>query len=480
MTERGVKLGFEYRYFLREDLKGQANFSFIDDLIEDDFRWSLTFDHQQELPWGMSTVWDINLVSDDDYYDDLGSFYDNLIKSKPRYLTSKVTFTKETSWADFYLRFIYRDDMDDEDDEKTIQVLPEFAFIMKPYKIPGTPLIFKMNSSFSNFYREESVRGPRADVRPGLRAPIDMGPVTVEPWITGMFTWWWPDNENDYPSSMDRITYLTGMKTYADFSWTYDTDLASFNSIEYTLSPFVGYAFSPYIDQRDYPRLDAKDRVWGRSILSFALINSFVGNLETPKGKELTRNILNVEMGVDVDFDKDPDSVPYDVHGSYITSYAKLTSNPSKYVDLTFKTEYDHFLNDITLLAGGLKLNDSRGDYLSVTYRNVNKHVYKRDEERFRLRKYEYIDGELKFVVYDDLDLYFYSINYLRSGDDTEDDDENEIGPDYLGIGIDFHPQCWGIYLEVYRKHWEHEDQDDDYGFMLTLTLEGLGSMRFK
>ncbi|MBN1574653.1 MAG: LPS-assembly protein LptD [Deltaproteobacteria bacterium] len=480
MTKRGVKLGLEYRYFLKENLKGQTNFSFIEDLIKDDFRWAFNFDHEQELPWNVYTIWDINLVSDDDYYDDLGSFYDDLIKSKPRYLTSKVSFKKEVSWADFYINFIYRDDMDDKKDRKTIQVLPEFLFITKPYNIPGTPLVFDMDSSFSNFYRKRGVRGMRVDARPGLTAPIAMGPVTVEPWIDGIFTWWWPENDRDYPSSMDRFTFETGVKTHADYSWTYDTDLGSFNSIEYTLSPAVGYTFSPYIDQNKYPRLDDKDRVWGKSILSFALINSLAGNVASPERDALTRNLLNLELGVNIDFDKDPDSVPYDVHGNYITTYAILSSKPSDYLNLTFKTEYDHFLDDFTLISGGITLKDLRGDYLSVSYNNVSKHVYKKDEERFRLREYEYINGELKFVVYDDLDLYFYSINYLRSGDDSEDEEENEIGPDYLGIGIDYHPQCWGVYLELYRKRWEHEDNSEDYGFMLTLTLEGLGSMRFR
>lgn len=480
MTERGAKVGLEYRYFLRKDLKGQVNFTYIEDMIEHDSRWSASFDHQQELFWGINTIWDVNLVSDDEYFDDLQSFYDNLPENKPRYLTSKVTFSKEVSWAKFYINFIYRDDMDDEDDDRTIQVLPEALFVVKPYKVPGTPFIFDMKTHYANFYRNEGVRGMRVDVRPGLKAPIPVGPVTFEPWIDGIFTWWWPENDNDYPSSMDRYTFLTGLKTYADYSWTFDADLWAFNSIKYTLSPKVGYTFSPYIDQVKYPRLDSRDRVWGRSVLSFAIANSFVGNIASPEGSKLTRNLLNFEFGVDVDFEKDPDSVPYDVHGNYVTSYAKLSSKPSKYVELGFKTTYDHFVNEFELISGNLTLNDSRGDYITVSYNDVNRFVYKRDEERFRLRKYEYIDGDAKIVVYDDLDLYFFVRHYFTDGDDTEDDEENEIGPNYTSIGIDYHRQCWGIYLELFNKSWIYEERSDDYGFMLTLTLEGLGSMRFK
>ncbi len=486
MTERGTKVGLEYRYFLREDLKGQANFSFIQDLIEDDFRWSVSFEHQQELPWDIYTKWDINLVSDDHYYEDLESFYDNLPKTEPRFLTSKVSFTKELDWAEFAINFIYRDDMDDASDSRTIQILPEASFIIKPYEIPNTPLVVSMDSRLTNFYRKEGVSGLRIDVRPGLNMPLNVGSFEVEPWIDGIFTWWWPNNNNKYTSdihyssNLERYTFITGLKVSTEHSWTLDSNFESFDTIEYTISPVVNYTYAPYLDQKKYPRLDNLDRVWGRSILSVALLNSFVGNVEPSTGDVPTRNLLSVELGVDIDFEKDSDSVPYNVSGSYITSYFEIRSNPSEYVEFGFIAKYNHFVDDFSLIAGDITLKDLRGDYLSVSYNSINEFVYKRDEERFRLRKYEYINGELKIVVYDELDLFFYSRYYVSTGDDTEDSDSNKIGSNYLGVGVDYHHQCWGVYLELYNKSWIYEDKKDDFGFMLTVTLRGLGSIKFR
>jgi len=84
MTERGIMGGLEYRYFLKDDLRGEMSYTFIDDdgyadhngiRSEEGFRWGLDVYHRQTLPGDVQALVDINLVSDDTYLED---FADNV------------------------------------------------------------------------------------------------------------------------------------------------------------------------------------------------------------------------------------------------------------------------------------------------------------------------------------------------------------------------------------------------------------------
>ncbi len=58
IQKRGVKPGMEFRYFLREDLKGTWYTSFIDDSRYDHFRYQIKGEHEQMLN-DMALLWDV-------------------------------------------------------------------------------------------------------------------------------------------------------------------------------------------------------------------------------------------------------------------------------------------------------------------------------------------------------------------------------------------------------------------------------------
>ena len=137
MTNRGLKVGLEYRYSLAEDLYGQINYSFIEDHNRDDpdtgdrmtdFRWAFSFDHSQTLPGGIQALVDINMVSDDDYIDDLYDSYDNIEQRDSDYLESRVNLSRDFDWAFAYVNFSWLDDLDDRRDRTTLHRLPEAGF----------------------------------------------------------------------------------------------------------------------------------------------------------------------------------------------------------------------------------------------------------------------------------------------------------------------------------------------------------------
>lgn len=487
MTERGLKVGLEYRYVLAEDLYGQINYSFIEDhnrkdvdtgRTYTDFRWAFSFDHSQVLPGGIQAFVDINMISDDDYIDDLYDSYDNIEQRDSDYMESRVNLSRDFDWAFAYVNFSYLDDLDDRRDERTLHRLPEAGFTVRPVEIPHTPLVFRMSPTMVYFYREKGTEGVRLNVNPRLSAPISLKYLTVEPWAEGIATWWWTDDNNRGDNSSDRYTYVAGVKAFSEHVSTVYPDGGPYDTLSWLIRPGVSYTFAPDLEQKHYPRFDSVDRVWGRSILTFSLESSLNGNpvfADTPD----TLEIFYLKAGVAMDFDKDPDSVNYNLPETYVTSFYEVRLNPCNHFSLGFEMDIDHYLNNISRLSGDMSVTDSRGDYLKVGYSRIEEIYYNIKDEQFYTQEYDRLFGELKLVAYRDLDLYLetscvFNDEEYKDGVLHKTDDERR----YYSIGFDYHKQCWAVFLDVYYEE-DTSDDSDDYGFMMTISLTGLGSISY-
>jgi len=487
MTNRGVKVGLEYRYHLAEELFGQVNYSFIEDHNREDvdtgdrsraFRWSFSFDHSQRLPGDIMLLADINMISDDDYIDDLLDSYDNLNHTNSDYLISRVNLSRDFNWGRAYVHFRYVDDLDDRRDRRTLHRLPEAGVTVYPVEIPHTPLVFETSPTLVYFYRKEGLEGLRLNVNPKLSAPISVKNLTVEPWAEGIATWWWTDDDDRYDNTTDRYTYLAGVKAFSEHVLTVHPDGGPYDTLSYLIRPRVSYTFAPDLDQDDYPWFDAVDRVWGRSVLVLSLEAALSGGMRIVDAPE-TFEILYLNAGVSLDFDKDPDSVNYRLPETYVTSFYEVRLNPCNHFSLGFEMDIDHYLNEVTRVSGDMTVTDSRGDYLKLGYSRVNKLYYNVKDEQFYTQEYDRVFGELKLVAYRDLDLYFET-HYIfrdeeyRNGVLYKVDDEER----YYSVGFDYHRQCWGVFLDLYYEE-NTTDDSEDYGFMMTISLTGLGSISY-
>jgi hypothetical protein len=210
----------------------------------------------------------------------------------------------------------------------------------------------------------------------------------------------------------------------------------------------------------------------------FSLENILSGGMRGVESPDLFE-ILYLKAGVALDFDKDPDSVNYRIPDIYVTSFYEARLNPCNHFSLGFEMDIDHHLNDITRVSSDMTVTDSRGDYLKVGYSRVDELYYNIKDERFYTREYDSLFGELKLVAYSDLDLYFetrYIFNdeeYINGVLHKVDDEER-----YYSVGIDYHRQCWGVFLDLYYEE-DKSDDSEDYGFMMTISLTGLGSISY-
>jgi hypothetical protein len=215
----------------------------------------------------------------------------------------------------------------------------------------------------------------------------------------------------------------------------------------------VSFTYSPDKDLYKYPHLDSEDWIRGRSLLRLSLINRLIGEEKTGKGNSRMRQLLYLEMGLDIDFEPDYEYLNYRPSGTYFVSFYDLKFTPNKYLTVNFDGRYEHNRNKFILLLGGIRLTDDRGDYLTVGYSY--------ESELFSNRSHDNLRAGLKIVLYDDMDIYS-NVRYSIELDEVR----------YIDVGIDYHRQCWGVFLNAYSSEFP-----DEYGFMVTFTLKGLGSL---
>lgn len=466
MTERGVMGGLEYRYFLKQDLQGILNFTFIDDngyeyddgtRSEDGFRWGVEFYHRQTLPGDIQAMADINLVSDDNYLED---FADNVNMKTSSYLESRASLLKEWYPVSMILDASYFQNLNDDidNDRMTVQRLPRFTTYVRPAFLFGTPIAFEMNGSVANFYREEGVRALRLNVAPRLTANIAPGYFSVTPWVEGDFSWWWIDGGGAYPDEMDRATYTAGVEFSTYLARTYDLDSNTYSSMKHILKPVVGYRYSPPMDEESYPNFDDKDRIRSTNLLYVSLVNRILARRTGPEAAGFSDELLYAEVGVGVDFEPDLPWLGYSVDDPHTISYFELRYSPSPYITVRGRGRFDHTIDRFLYLSSGMKLKDVRGDALSVDYIYQSDIIYP-DE-------HEHIFGSLKLVVSKSIDVSFGA----RYSFDQE-------GLRYLGGNLSYHRQCWGVDFTVYNNLYPEGNEEDELGVFMSITLNGLGTL---
>lgn len=466
MTERGVMGGLEYRYFLKKDLRGELSYTFIDDMgienpdkteSERGFRWGLDVYHRQTLPGDIQALADINLVSDDTYFED---FADNInLKTSP-YLESRVSLLKEWYLASLLLDASWFENLNDltNSDRFTLQRLPRLSAFVRPVSLFGTPMNFEMDASVANFYRDEGVRGLRLNINPRLTANIATGYVSITPWVEGDLAWWWLEGDDAFPTEIDRATYTAGVELSTYLARTYPRDSGTYSFIRHIIKPVVGYRYSPPLDEESYPYFDSTDRVRSTSLLYVSLVNRIMARRASSDGRGTTDELLYAEIGAGIDFEPDIPWIGYSVTSPHVISFFELRFSPSSYVSLRGKGRYDHELERFLYLSTDVLISDARGDAASIGYIIESDVIYP--------KQYEHLFGSLKMVVNDSTDLVF-GARYSFDEDDFR----------YLSGTINYHRQCWGLGFTVYNNRNPAESQPNELGFFVSVTLSGLGTI---
>ena len=487
MSERGNRLGLEFRTILDERTRGTLMADgFSDQKVDDGTpgseRWGYSGDgflrpnsdrywfrmkHDQALPAGFSAKLDLDVVSDQDYLQEFRNGYTGFEQSRDEFLDSfgreiddfsdttrvnrlnlnriwpRYSLNAEARWYDDVLKRRYAKTDD------TLQKLPFVTFTGTRQPLFSSPAVFDFETEYVRFYRLDGDTGHRADLYPRFYLPWRYRHIaSVEPSIGLRETVWYVDREENPPPDRDsffhRESYDVKLDVNSDLYRNFEIGWGDVDRIQHQLRPQVVYEYRPKQDQSDLPEFDEVDRIEALNRITYSLTNTLVSR--TAAGSDAVdryREFLRFKLLQSYDIneaDAPVESRPF----SPIS--AELEFNPSAFIDL--KADADWSTYDTAFVGHNLSasLKDRRGDRLFVEYR------YTRDVNESVL-----VDALVKITD---------AVSITGEFEENLRDDQNLIS----GVGLLFTSQCWSLDVK-------YLEEGDDQSISFMVRLLGLGAV---
>jgi len=418
MSDRGTKLGAEYRYVLDNKTKGSVFFDFLEDEKKDDgtdrtkfYSFSTTpqrtnsdrfwfrMKHNQDLPNGFTARLDIDVASDADFLQEFKDGFTGYTETKKYFekefgrgldeyndTTRKNSLNISKSWSTytFNVDALWYDNINarrQDTVDTTLQTLPAIQFNASRQQIGPSKFFYSLASEYRSFYRKDTtatlVKGQRADIYPKLYLPLKLGRFfNFEPSVGVRQTIWHTNTFTDINGNSDnfrtRQIYDIGAQLSTKLIKIFNPNNGFADKIKHEIIPELTYAFTPNVIQNDLPSFNSLDRIAETNLITWSVTNNFISRkLDiNPKGKEaLTyRDIAHLKLSQSYDIRKkrDGESRPF--------SNIKLDTelNPNNFLSLDMDLTWSPYDNQIKTLNIGNTLRDNRQDTLRTEYRYAN------------------------------------------------------------------------------------------------------------
>ena len=385
--DRGFKEGLEYRYAFTRDTKGEAKFYFINDHVYDGDRYAFFANHEQRLPYETYLKTDLNYTSDIQYPRDFDEDLPTttLIDSRSLRQLRSVVFAGK-NWDQFSLlaQGMFFESLTDENNDATVQKLPQIGFFAHPQPVFGTPLFFDMNSSYTNFVRGEGVEAHRWDFFPQLSYPTRLFDVfKIQPSAGFRETLYLPYNDptgqlNEWKS---REIFTAGLDTGVEFFRIFEAgELSKLSNLYkvakwmHTFEPSVSYQYNPQADQDENLFFDTVDRIPGRNEITYGFTSRLIG-----KPVRESVNMGPREFGKLKIYQSYSLGDPYGLENGKDRDFSNIRGElwwrfgPD--VVARADTEWNPYTSDFYRLNGTLILRDQRRDAIQVEYRNTKDQI---------------------------------------------------------------------------------------------------------
>jgi len=497
MSKRGLMMGPEFRYAASTQSKGELRFNYLDDhasksdLQEENYesaaglrritrdRWWWRSKQDLALPYGVRGNLDLDFVSDPDYLRTFSTGYSSWRESDQEFrqtfgrglINDDTVTTRESllllnkSWATQSANFElhYFQNLNDDQDETTLQQLPVIRYNASKQPIFGGPLFVNAVADYVNYWRPEGTRGNRLNATPRLSLPLRMGGyLELEPFVGLLETLYLIDRYDEPEDSrvkektfQSREIFETGVAGSTEILRIFNMGGETWTKSKHTVRPNILYEYRPEVSQDKLPSFDATDRINSRNRLTYSLTNFFSARLD--KGPEKVEYIDFARLLLSQHYDiSQPEGGAEDPSTTrkrpFSNLFTQLDLTPGRYVNLTYKNElsfYDKEFKRHNLLA---TLWDNRGDSLNIDYQ--------RQLDREGKTLLDEIDAKLGLKLWEGVSLNLRA-NYRL---DTNEKILNEYN-------LIIERQCWGI-------SFSYLDQPDDQRFTVGIKLYGVGELQ--
>ncbi len=454
IENRGFKLGAEYR-FLTPRQRGQIDLA----ALPDDSRAGLTryhgqFDYRARLAPGWNARADLNRVSDDDYFIDLGS---DLVDASVQFLRSLAMVSgRGRHWS----LDVSADAFQVLDDSvgpgrEPYRRLPRASFSAR--RALAGSLELELDSELVHFDRDVGVTGTRVDLHPRLQynriapgwfARPEIGLRTTHYQLSGAGN-----------STASRTLPVASL----DAGLIFDRPASSGRT--QTLEPRIHYLYVPFREQGDLPDFDTRDLTFGFSQLFHH--NRFSGADRQGDANQVTaaltsrlleggdgRSIIEGSIGQIFYFSDRQVQLPGQEvdQRSRSATIVEASWHPARTIALNAGLQWDTETSETEVARFGLSYRDDNARQVALGY-------------RLRRDQVDQVDMRFRYPINQRLNLISRVIYSF------EDNDTLEV----LG-GIEYESCCWALRLTG-RDHVRDRDGERRSSVFVELELRGLASL---
>jgi LPS-assembly protein len=286
IEKRGFKPELEFRYDVKEGLKGNWNFTIIDDTKFDHWRYEIKGKHEQTFLKDIRLKTNIDYVSDYAY---LVDFRDPIEDRSENLLKSTAYLEKPFSNSLLTVEGAHFRNLTAKDNDSTFKFYPHATFFTDYLPIFRRFLYADISTDIVNFYREKGNTYSRLSIEPRLRLPFSWNGVNFL--LSGtLFEKFYYVNESDRDDTSTKNLETVRFDSVANvqFMRNYNVDLWNIGTIQSVIRPQVHYAFISNNSYEEIPLIDPFDRMGKTNTITYSLghyLNTF-----TPQvgGRELS------------------------------------------------------------------------------------------------------------------------------------------------------------------------------------------------
>ncbi len=441
LSDMGIGKGLEYRYVFGRGNAGEArayhmNVDKVDGVVVDEERYALEWQHDGSLPGGVRMVADAEYVNDDQYFEDFGNVAEEYNKDKVQSI-----FSLSKSWGKYHLvgQLKYTKDLE-VDDPTTLQLLPRINFDASRQRLGESIFYYSLETEYSNFWRQEGLRGERLMLRPILAASIQLWDVIgVAPEISYRERYYWNLNDDSDSENEGFAEFSTRINTRVQK--VYHRPFGLFDKLRHSVEPELVYRYIPEVNQEHLPDFDDYDRIDEKNQIEYALVQRFTVRSDRVDASPTYRELFYLRLSQTYDLTDEAREQRFQ------ELRIETMLLPTTWLTLQTDTTLDVDSGDWTKIAVEGKIEDKQDNSLRVEYR------YDSDEDI----DYGSVNLRVAFLkpVY---------LNYQQRYEFSTDEQLEQV------IGIEYRQQCWSAQLSYH----EHEE---DRSVMLTFTMRGIGSV---
>lgn len=269
IEKRGVNLGTQFRYALREDLSGELEGNIIDDSDYGHTRYQVKAKHQQVFFKDLQLKASIWQVFDNDYLKDFGQSIQERSESQLKstiFVEKPLPRSLLTGGVTQFRNLLMRDN------GTLFQYYPEVTYFTEYIPVFGGKMYLDLNSSLTNFYRDTGGTYTRFAVDPSLKLPYSFNGLNTI--LSGtLYETGYAVNrsEGTEGNSNYRQAFRLDGEANMQFMRGYNTGWSWLESMQSVVRPNVRYTFIPSTGYRSAPKIDAYDRINQTNAITYSI-----------------------------------------------------------------------------------------------------------------------------------------------------------------------------------------------------------------